>query len=79
MTLKQLAKRLADIVAENDKHGWSERNDLPALVRISRQGGGRRKQDHFYTEITYVDSSQLGLKERKFCGTITVRESSLVK
>jgi hypothetical protein len=51
MTLRSLRDRLNNIIAENERSHWSERNDLPVKIRVVRTGQtrrGRRPKDHFY-------------------------------
>jgi hypothetical protein len=78
MTLKELADRLNEIVEFNKERGWPERNDLPAMIEVTRKGK-RRKNSHYFTEIHYVSSCQFGLKGEQYCGVLTVSEDSIVK
>lgn len=58
MTLKQLAARLNEVIAENENSGRAERNDLPAMIRVSppaRKKGQRHRAPKFYG-IDYASS-----------------------
>lgn len=56
MTLRELHKRLGDIITENDKNpSFAKRNDLPLLVRLQR---GTRKQPFLYP-ISYAIGSMI--------------------
>jgi hypothetical protein len=87
MTLRQMAARLNQIIAENDRRGRSERNDLPVVVEIPRKSEkGNLLKSHF-AQVGFVNSCQNGLHDQlkfygdapewngngraEFCGTIT--------
>lgn len=52
LTLKQLAAQLNELVAENEKSGRAERNDLPAMIRVSPPA--RKKGQHYKTPVFYT-------------------------
>lgn len=57
MTLIQLRDRLNEIVAENEKSGWQDRNDLEVLIEIYR---GPRAAD-WYVPVRFASSAWLTL------------------
>ncbi len=64
MTLKELHKRLGEIISQNDERGWSERNDLPMVVAINPLP--RFKGQHYKNAkrfpIKYASSAQCGME-----------------
>jgi hypothetical protein len=77
-TLRQLAERLNAIIAENDSRGWSERNDLPAMVQIIRHTPTRRVRNTYF-EVSYVSSAQHTIGGRSFCGGVTVSDENQIE
>lgn len=79
-TLRQLAERLNAIIAENDKRGWSERNDLPAAIEVTRTTKtGRHKASLVYS-ISYVSSAQHRMADQnQYCGVVTASEHNLIQ
>jgi hypothetical protein len=57
MTLLELQKRINEVVAENERRGWAERNNNQVIVEVARPGKRRRR----YFPIEYVSGAQLGL------------------
>lgn len=49
MTLRELHARLGEMISENEKSGWPERNDSPMYVRIEqpKTPTGRLRPDVF--------------------------------
>ena len=57
MTLKEMHKRLGDIIAEHEARGWGDRNDQPVVVRVQNPKYKRRHE--MYIGITRVASGTL--------------------
>lgn len=65
MTLKQLHRRLGEIIAMHDARGWSERNDQKVIVRLVRvTPSGRLKNRWFLLNNAYDGSLGFGGSER---------------
>ena len=81
MTVRQMAKRLNAILEENKSRGWDERNDLPVLVEIKRNGknSSRYLRSHFYTKVDFACGSKMGLDDNSYGTTITMNEDSFHK
>lgn len=62
LTLTALRDRLSEIIQENDRRGWSERNQTPVVVQCNqgKTAKGRTKHPHYYP-IMFVRSSLNGL------------------
>jgi hypothetical protein len=74
MTLRELQKRINDVVAENDRHAQhaaaaglvaENRNDLPVAVQLGRYGklraNGRRRYNKRYVTLDGLSSGLMGL------------------
>jgi hypothetical protein len=61
MTLLELQKRVAAVIAENDARGWNDRNHMPLGMELRRYGkkraNGRRSLRYEYAPIEYLSSS----------------------
>jgi len=71
MSLVELRDRLSDIIAENDRRGWSERNDLPVYVQIERSKPNRSVENH-YVPIQYALGSMCRMLDQDGEKTIDV-------
>lgn len=60
LSLKDLHKRLGQIIEQNEDRGWGSRNDLPLLVCLSSRTPSGRLRGSRYFPITYAQSSMLG-------------------
>lgn len=78
MTLYELQKRINEVVTENEKRGWLERNNMPVAVELART------KTHYGRTITdvipmgYLMSAQLTVGNHNFGATITARENDAV-
>lgn len=87
MTLKQLAARLNAIVAENEAKGCADRNDMPAMIRLSppvRKPRQHYKAPKFFTIDAapsclvgfWSENPVTGNKVKVHATTIETRESN---
>ena len=82
MTLRELQKRINDVIAENDRiaplFGEKEnRNDLPLAVCLHSsplKSNGKRGWKSRYVRIERLDASRVGLGEAGDVVTFTARE-----
>lgn len=74
MTLKKLQARVNEIIAENERRGWSDRNDLPVIVRVQRRTPTNRVRNRFIP-IQYMSSAQLTVYNKKCVELIAEEES----
>ena len=77
-TLRQLASRLNEIIAENDARRWSERNDLPAVIAIIKHTPTRKVRQTFY-EVDYVSSAMHTIGGKHYCGLINGNDDREIK
>lgn len=62
LTLTALRDRLDEMIAENDRRGWSERNQTPVVVEIPQpKTSTGRLRDSEYVPIMYGSGSLHGL------------------
>lgn len=54
--MRELAKRLVHAIAENERRGWSERNDLPAFIRVRRKGANGRSIHSHMLPLTGISA-----------------------
>jgi hypothetical protein len=62
MSLRALRDRLTAIIEENERRGWSERNDLPTVIAIEqpKTPTGRLRPDQHHP-IHRAESCMFGL------------------
>jgi len=71
MTLLELQRRVNDIIAENDRRGWPERNDMPIVIEYRRDT--KRFLRHFF-EADSFSSIQYSIDGHHYCGVIAIDE-----
>jgi len=80
LSLKQLHKRLGNIIEENKRRGWDERNDLPVAIQVYRPIKKNRRNNHYYTGVSSVSSAMTTLyDDEDYCGVMTTHEDLLIK
>lgn len=73
LSLRKLAERLNEIVAENEQRGWSARNDSPVVLELLREGKTRMLRSRFFP-IDHASSALLTLRDGGHVMTIAARE-----
>jgi hypothetical protein len=76
MTLRDLQKRINEVVAENNAR-WPERNELPVLIEVSRRCGRGHKSRFFPAE--FLMGSMYTVAQQHFGCSITTKEEIEIK
>ena len=69
MTIVELRNRLTDIIEENERRGWAERNDSDMTVNIQMS-----KRIYEHRKIKYASSAWIGLSGPSVFELITENE-----
>jgi hypothetical protein len=76
MTLKELQRRIDDLVDANRRNGWLERNDLPVLIEERRS---TKRNLRRYVPVAFVRSGQFSIGNQHFACTLHANASEEIK